>query len=44
MKRAKILQKWVIIVALLTLGLGLFNSVLSQTQRNPVLEFCTGTW
>ncbi len=44
MKRVKILQNWVILVALLILGLGLFNFTFSQTQRNPVLEFCTGTW
>jgi len=44
MKRVKILQKWVIIIALMTLGAGFFNAAMSQTQRNPVLEFCTGTW
>ena len=44
MKRTKILQRWIIVVTLLTLGFGLFNTVLSQTQRNPVIEFCTGTW
>lgn len=38
--------------ALLVFGLVIFFSIgvlavsdgYSQTQRNPVLEFCTGTW
>jgi hypothetical protein len=29
---------------LLVLGFGFLNIAFSQTQRNPVIEFCTGTW
>ena len=32
------------VVILLAMGLGLTQHVQAQTQRNPVLEFCTGTW
>lgn len=31
-------------LVLLMLGLGALNIGYAQTQRNPVLEFGTGTW
>lgn len=31
-------------ITLMALGLGVADYAFSQTQRNPVLEFCTGTW
>lgn len=33
-----------LMIALMALGLGVADYAFSQTQRNPVLEFCTGTW
>lgn len=33
-----------LMVTLMAMGLGLADYAFSQTQRNPVLEFCTGTW
>lgn len=32
------------VLVLLAIGLGLTQDLQAQTQRNPVLEFCTGTW
>jgi len=32
------------VFVLLVLGFGFLNIAMSQTQRNPVIEFCTGTW
>jgi hypothetical protein len=33
-----------LIVVVVAMGLGVADYAFSQTQRNPVLEFCTGTW
>lgn len=33
-----------LLLAVIAMGLGVADYAFSQTQRNPVLEFCTGTW
>ncbi|GAB4378460.1 MAG: hypothetical protein Kow0042_26990 [Calditrichia bacterium] len=40
----KITKILMVMVTIMLLGLGFFNTSFAQTQRNPVLEFCTGTW
>lgn len=33
-----------LLLTVIAMGLGVADYAFSQTQRNPVLEFCTGTW
>ena len=44
MQIQKLLNLGVLLALLMTLGFGSLFTLSSQTARNPVIEFCTGTW
>jgi len=44
MYNQNLLKGSIVVILLLVLSFGTGNILLSQTARNPVIEFCTGTW